>query len=108
MQKKLNWEAYTGSERNKVIDEVKELITINDGYIINFNMFSDLSISISIELAEKQIQKLHSAFSSIMSISDFEKEELSLNSSKECIIFLNISFSSGNEELKREIPVVTA
>jgi len=50
MIRKLFWEAYSNGDRNKTIDLVKEVILKNDGYLINYMMFSDLAISLRIEI----------------------------------------------------------
>ena len=50
MVKKLNWEAPSSNERISAIDEIKRSIIRCDEYIINFNMYSDLAMSLSIEI----------------------------------------------------------
>jgi hypothetical protein len=101
MQQKLNWQAYTNDDRNKIIKEVKETIITCDGYIMNFSMFSDLALSLSIEIEENKIQALHKALSHILKVSDFSEGNINVNSRKEWLIFMNISFSSGKGELKK-------
>ena len=59
MIKKLNWEAYSSHKRIIAIEEIKQVIINNGGYIINYNMFSDLAISLSIEIEENQILIFH-------------------------------------------------
>jgi mRNA deadenylase 3'-5' endonuclease subunit Ccr4 len=106
MQQTLNWQAYSSNNRNKVIDAVKGVISSSDGCIVNFNMFSDLAISISIEIEENGIEGLHQAFSSILNISDIELDKINIKSNKEWLVLLNISFNKGKGELKRNIPDV--
>ena len=106
MQKKLNWEAFSNNERNKVIEELKNTVSSSDGYIINFNMFSDLALTLSIEIEENKIQILHKALSSVLNVSELNPHELNLESKKEWLIFISISFSRGKGELKQEIPDV--
>ena len=92
--------------RNKVIEEVKEAISLGDGCIMNFNMFSDLALSLSVEIEENKIARLHEELSSVLKISDFNLEDINPKSSKEMVIFMNISFGSGKGKLKSEIPSV--
>lgn len=106
MQKKLSWQAFSKNDRNKVIEDVKTTISDGDGCIINFNMFSDLALSLSIEIEENKIHILHKALSLFVNISELETHDLNLESTKEWMIFLNISFSRGKGELKQEIPEV--
>lgn len=101
MKSKLSWAAYSNSDRNKIIESVKTTISKNDGYIINFNMFSDLAMSISIEIEENKIQTLHKDLSLIVGISEIESDNFNLNSKKEWLIFMNISFGKGKGGLKK-------
>lgn len=83
MIKKLNWQAYSGNDRNKIIDKIKEAISASDGCILNFNMFSDLALSLRIEIEEREIQGLHKSLSCILKVSDFDPEDINLESKKE-------------------------
>ena len=104
MQKKLNWNAFSNDDRNKVIEAVKNTISNSDGCIMNFNMFSDLALTLSIEIEENKIQTLHRALSLVLNISELELHEINLESKKEWLIFMNISFGRGKGELKQVIP----
>ena len=107
MLKKLNWQAYTGEHRNKVIEDVKESILKNDGCIVNFNMFSDLEISLSIEIEENRIADLYTSFSKSLNISECNLKKINLNSKKEWMIFMSISFSVGKGKLSIEKPAIS-
>lgn len=106
MQKTLSWQIFSNDDRNKVIESVKNTISDNDGFIINFNMFSDLALALSIEIEGNKIPALHEALSRVVRISKLELQELNLELNKEWIIFINISFGKGKGELKQEIPDV--
>lgn len=106
MLKKLNWQAYTGEQRNKVIEDVKESILKNDGCIVNFNMFSDLEISLSIEIEEYRIADLYTSFSKNLNISECDLKIINLNSKKDWMIFMSISFSVGKGKLSVEKPAI--
>ena len=103
---KLNWQAFSNRQRVTVIEEVKGVISRNEGYITNFNMYSDLAMSLSIEIEEKRIQALHLALSERLTISPRELSGIDERSDKDWLIFMNISFGSGTGKLKREIPSV--
>ena len=106
MLKKLNWQAFSNEDRNEIIEKVKQVITSSEGYITNFNMFSDLAMSLSIEIEEAGIQSLHQALGSLLNISDLEAETVNPNSKKEWLVFINISFGSGTGDLKGIVPDV--
>ena len=104
MRKKLNWQAYSNQNRIEIIEAIKDTISTYDGVILNFNMFSDLALSLCIEIEENQIAKLHKKLSELLSISDLRA--INQKSKTEWLIFLNISFSQGKGKLKMEIPNV--
>ena len=106
VKNKLNWQAYSNKERIKIIESIKETISKSDGYIINFTLFSDLALSLNIEIEENKISDLHSELSKFIKISESLPDNLNLNSSKEWWILMNISFSKGKGDLKVEIPNV--
>jgi hypothetical protein len=80
---KQNWEASTSQERIPAIEEIKKTIIRTEGYIINFNMFSDLALSLSIEIEECHIPNLHHELQKIITLSDLDSTELNPQSKKE-------------------------
>jgi len=72
MIRKLSWEASTARERIPAIEETKKAIIRTDGYTINFNMFSELALSLSIEIEECHILDLHNQLQKIITISEFD------------------------------------
>ncbi len=106
MQNKLNWQAYTNADRNNVIEEIKNAISSADGYILNFSMYSDLALTLSIEIEENNIERLHKKLSLLFNLPELEQQHINLASKKDWLIFMNISFSRGKGQLKQEIPEV--
>ena len=106
MKKKLNWTCYTNQPRIEIIEEIKDVISLSDGYIVNFTMFSDLALSLSIEIPEDEIVKLHASLSEIITISPIDTEISFGNSKKDWFVFMNISFSKGKGELMVKTPDV--
>ena len=104
--KKLNWNAFSDKPRLEVIDQVKDALSKNGGCIMNFNMFSDLALALSVEVEEDQIIKLHSALGSILKVSDLDWKQTIGNSKREWMVFINISFNQGKGNLKADIPAV--
>jgi hypothetical protein len=86
MTQKLNWEAYSSKESNFIIDLLKSRISSSDGYIINFNMFSDLALSLSIGIDKNKVIDLHESISEILSVSELDQSVINQKSKKEWCI----------------------
>ncbi len=94
------------SERLSAIDEVKKSILRSDGYVINFNMFSDLAMSLSIEITEAHVTSLHAELKKVVTISDLDPNTFNHQSPKECLVLVNVSFTRGTGNMKHEKPMV--
>lgn len=99
--KKFNWEVICHEERIKGISIVEQSIN-KYGFILNFKMFSDISMSMMTEIPENKINALYSDLSNLMSLSDYEA--FNSVSEKEAIVFLNITFSKGTGDMRIEVP----
>lgn len=73
---------------------------------MNFNMFSDLALTLSVEVEENRIPELYNALSSTLRVSDFDAENIRTESTKEWLLFMNISFGGGEGKLKGEVPAI--
>ncbi len=100
MLQKLNWQAYTNQNRNQITEQVKDAISMSDGCIINFTLFSDLAMSLSIEIEENKIHHLHASIAKIIPLTELDLKQIQTDSQREWLIFLNISFSEGKGDLK--------
>ena len=106
MKQKLNLTAVTIKNRFEIIEKIKDTISSSDGFIINFNMFSDLSLALCIEIEENKIIDLHTALANIISISDIESASDIRDLKREWFVFLNVSFIKGKGDLEKKIPAV--
>lgn len=106
MIKKFNWEGFSNQERNKVIEDIKDRISVSDGYILNFQLYSDLALSLSIEIEEASIVTLYEKLAQVITLSPFDFQLIDSTSKKECLLFLNLSFAKGSGKLKIKIPSV--
>ena len=106
MTNKLNWKIFSAQDRNKTLEALKDIISSNDGFIVDFNFFSDLALTLTIEIEERRIKGLHSAISQVANISELENIAFNPESVKDWWIFLNISFAEGTGELKVIIPEI--
>ncbi|MFY0654285.1 MAG: hypothetical protein JXQ96_19770 [Cyclobacteriaceae bacterium] len=105
MKRKLSWKGFSSDDRNKSITFVKDAISSNDGCITNFTMFSDLALSMQVEIEESKIAGLYEELTSKLEVSQFD-EELNPLSKREWMVYLNISFGDGQGNLKVSIPEV--
>ena len=106
IKNKIYWEAFATKERNLAIDIVKSVISNNDGFIVNFNMFSDLALTMTIELPENRIPSLYQDLLSLTIISQQPPESINSGSNKDWWVLLNISFKQGEGNLRSDIPEV--
>ena len=106
MIRKLNWQGHTSTGRQNAIEQIKQVISSCGGSIMNFNVFSDLAMALSIEIEENEIPGLYDSLGKYLILSEFDPSVIKLDSQREWYIFLNISFSSGKGNLKTEIPEV--
>ena len=101
--KNLFWTGYSNSNRIQAIIETQKIVN-NFGYIIDFKQYSDISITLQIEIEENKIEQLHLSLLNYLSLDDCE---IPLNKSfSERIIFLNITFSKSTGDLRIKVPAV--
>lgn len=101
--KPVHWKGYCNQTRNAAIYEIENIVG-RYGYITGYQMFSDLEISVTVEIEERKISGFYSALCSYVSLS--ETKDLNSDSSRERIILLNITFTKGTGNLKIEVPAV--
>ena len=97
------WTGFSDDERHSAINKIQNTIS-KYGDIVDFRLFSDISLSMVIEIKEFSIDKLHDELKKIIGVQEFKK--LNSISTKERTIYLNISFSKGTGNLKIEVPAV--
>jgi hypothetical protein len=97
------WTAYCSKDRVLAISEIQNIIN-KYGYIVDFKKFSDISIAISIDIEEHNIDKLYGALKEFMNLNEFEK--LNSVSKNECKLFINTTFLKGTGNLRIEVPSV--
>lgn len=90
--KRIYFTGYYNEERIKGISEIEEIVN-RHGFILDFKMFSDISISMIIEIAAYKIDTLYDDLKKCLNMNDFER--INSVSKKECTLLLNVSFSTG-------------
>jgi hypothetical protein len=106
MIRKLNWELFSPQERAPAIDELKRSINRCDGNIITCEMFSDLSMNLILEIAEKHVSDLHTELQKVVDISDLDKQLISDDTENEWTILMNINFAKRTGKLKSQKPLL--
>lgn len=101
--KTIFWTGYSNNERTIAIAEIERVIN-TFGYITDFKLFSDTSISIKIELEELNIDKLYEDLTKNLGLDSFER--IRSSSKSERVVFLNITFVKGTGYLKIETPCI--
>jgi hypothetical protein len=97
---------WNGISKDERIKSISEITTIIDRFaaIINFQRFSDISLSLVIEIEEFKINDLYNCLQEIMFIECFD--DTPSDSTAECIILFNITFTKGTGDLKFEVPSI--
>lgn len=101
--KNIFWTGYSSEERHSAINKVQCVVS-KYGAIVDIHLFSDISISMTIEIEEFKIDKLYNELT--LTIGLQKPEYLNSNSKKERTIYLNITFVKGTGNLRNEVPSV--
>jgi hypothetical protein len=99
--KRFYWNGISIDERTKAISEITILV---DKYaaISNFQRFSDISLSLVLEIEECKINDLYVDLDKIMIIDGFNPNIT--DSTADCIILFSITFSKSTGDLTIEVP----
>ena len=103
MMKNIFWKGYTNDDRSAAINNIQGIVSTY-GDVIDSKLFSDLSLSLTIEIVEARIDDLYAALHHYIHMD--EDVHLASTSPKNRTVFLNISFSTGSGNLKIETPSV--
>jgi hypothetical protein len=99
----LFWSGVTNEERHPFIDRIQCVIS-KYGDIIDFKMFSDLSLAIKLEVPETKINDLYGELIENLNMEAFAPLNPAPN--VERTVFLNVGFGKGLGDLKITVPSV--
>jgi len=99
--RKIFWKGISHDDRIKAVSDITAAIN-NYGAIISFQKFSDIALSLVIEIEERKINRLYTDLKKIMIIEGIENDFN--DSPTECIILLEITFTRGTGDLVIEVP----
>lgn len=97
------WTGFSNDERHAAISQIQQVVSTY-GDIIDVHLFSDLSLSMTIEIEEFKVDKLYDELTGEISMQKWES--LNSVSNKERTVYLNITFAKGTGKLKIEVPAV--
>jgi hypothetical protein len=97
------WTGFSNEERHVAINKIQRVVSAF-GDIVNIHLFSDISLSLTIEIQEFKIDQLYDALNKVIGVK--QPEYLNSISKKERTIYLNITFIKGTGNLKIEVPYV--
>ncbi len=97
------WTGFSDEERHAAIEKIKRVVS-KYGDVVDVHLFSDMSLSMTIEIEEFKIDQLYNELTKFMGVQ--EHEYLNSISKKERTIYLNITFSKGTGNLRIEVPSV--
>ncbi len=90
------WQGYSNEDRCHAIPKIQSIIS-KFGDIVDITIFSDISLSMKIDIEEFKIQVLYDELKTLMGMNAFEC--LTSNSKKERVVFLNTTFNKGTGNL---------
>lgn len=94
---------YSNDERHSSMHIIQSVIA-KHGNIVDFKFFSDISVTIVIEIEELKIDKLYDELKNNLVVDHFEY--LNSLSKQERTVYLNISFTQGTGNLNVPVPAV--
>jgi hypothetical protein len=99
----LFWSGVTNEERHPFIERIQCVIS-KYGDIVDFKMFSDLSLAIKLEVPGSKINDLYCELNKNLSMEAFVP--LNQTPDVEKTVFLNVDFGKGKGDLKIAVPSV--
>ena len=97
------WTGYSNDQRHASINTIKTVAT-KYGDIVDFKLFSDISLTMTIEVKEINVDKLYNELADTIGMDKFDY--LHSTSKKERTIYLNITFTKSTGNLIIETPAV--
>jgi|WetSurMetagenome_2_1015567.scaffolds.fasta_scaffold378043_2 hypothetical protein len=101
--KNIYWKGYCHEVRNIAIYNIQQLIN-KHGYIVSYHMYSDMEISISIEIEERNIGSLYGNLKQYLDMSD--NQEIESPAKTERLILFSITFANSTGDMSIESPHV--
>lgn len=101
--KNIFWTGFSNDERHSAISTITGIIN-KHGYLVDFKPFSDIALSMVIEVEEARIDTLYDDLAAILPMKPFDP--LGSLSPRERTVYLNITFIQGRGDVTQEIPSI--
>ena len=98
---RLYWKGISNDGRIKAISEIT-IILSKYGTILNFQKFSDVILSLVVEVEPDKVKSLYDSLSTVLSMEG--NNDLAHGASGSCFLFMNITFTRGTGDLEIEVP----
>ena len=99
--KSIFWEIISSEDRIAGINHIKAVVD-RYGSIMEFKKFSDLSMSLIIEMNSTDLDPFRNRLKEVASIMSESAEDMIPG--QEIMLYLNITFAHGTGDLRHEIP----
>lgn len=97
------WKGYCNLDRTSGITQIQDRIN-KYGSIDDFKFFSDISISIVVEIDSNKIEMLYTELGKILDLDKEDKTSLSVSNTTK--VLLNITFTKGKGNMRNEVIAV--
>lgn len=102
-EERIFWSGYCSKNRMEAVGEIEKIIA-DYGFLIDFTRFSDMAMSLIVELEERNIDAFYEKLKSYLSLNEFAL--LNSQSKKERHILIHVSFTKSTGDLEIEIPQI--
>lgn len=106
MKHKFNWQLYAKQKRHAAVLALKAAISASDGWIVQHQRFSDLAMSLTIELPLDNVPNFHAALQAIAVVDGEPPAPTGAGATRDCWVFLNVTFPEGTGDVALDVPMV--
>jgi hypothetical protein len=103
--RKFYWTGICKEERIAGINRMQACIRAH-GFVVDFKFFSDISLSLFVEIEGQYVKDLYAELSKFMDITSEDEMDIQAQSHGECLILFHVTFSKGTGNMKVEVPAV--
>jgi hypothetical protein len=97
----LFWKAYARRDRRETIENIRMAVSLY-GSIVDAKPFSDISLTLVIEVEERRIEELYQALESQLVLDAYGLS--GMDSEREVVVYLNVNFPLATGDLRHETP----
>lgn len=101
--KRYYWKAYAPGTRSQAITLIERTIS-RHGFLVDFKMFSDISLSMFVEIEKGKIEPLALELGQLISLEgDYPPASDAI---VECSLLINVTFVQGTGRMEMDVPQV--